>query len=79
MDFGREVDDMTKLHHAELAMKAARQVAGSRHKEVVGHSVCYHLLMMIEDSEAIPVQRARRCYQPAVSVKETLSQYDLGF
>ena len=70
---------MTKLHHAELAMKAARQVARSRHKEVAGHSVCYHLLMMIEDSGAIPPKRAHRSYQPAVSVEETLSQYDLGF
>ena len=70
---------MTKRHHAELAMEAARQIAGSRQKEVVGHSVCYHLLMMIEDSEAVPVKRQSRKFSPAVVVDERLSQFDLGF
>ncbi len=45
--------------HARLAMRAARRVAQSRHKERTGHQVCQHLLQML-DAEAKPVRAPAR-------------------
>ncbi len=43
---------MPTSQHSRLAMKEARRIARSSQKLKIGRSICHHLLLMIEDSEA---------------------------
>jgi hypothetical protein len=43
---------MSDNHHSQLAMKAARRIGRAKQKEKVGRTICYHLLMMIEQEQS---------------------------
>lgn len=40
-----------KLSHSELAMRAAKGMGRSKHKEKTGRVVCHHLLKMLESAD----------------------------
>ena len=40
---------MSGNRHSHLAMKAAKRIGSAKQKEKVGRTICYHLLMMIEE------------------------------
>ena len=67
---------MATSQHSRLAMKAARRMARSDHKQKIGRSVCRHLLMMIEDSQATGSGRAMA--QVVDATKINRKQYSLG-
>jgi len=70
---------MVTNQHSRLAMKAARRMARSEHKQKIGRSVCHHLLLMIEDSQATPGPVARRVMaQAADTANKNRKQYSLG-
>ncbi len=43
---------MSGNRHSHLAMKAARRIGSAKQKGKVGRTICYHLLMMIEQEES---------------------------
>ncbi|HJP50631.1 MAG: hypothetical protein QGH99_05540 [Pseudomonadales bacterium] len=68
--------------HSELAMKAAKRMTRTRHKEKTGHIVCQHLLgMLAEEPEFRQCQRAtRRGWVGSLAVNtERECQYSLSF
>ncbi len=67
---------VSRLSHSELAMRAAKGMGRSRHKERTGHIVCRHLLKMLEAPPAGPTSRtsARASGKDA----EGNRQYSLG-
>jgi hypothetical protein len=70
---------MATSQHSRLAMKAARRMARSDHKQKIGRSVCRHLLMMIEDSQASSVSAPGRAMsQVAGTANRNRKQYSLG-
>jgi hypothetical protein len=73
---------MSGNRHSHLAMKAARRIGNAKQKEKVGRTICYHLLMMIEQEESLgqrdaPVQTAaaaaHRLPQRSVSQRKQFS------
>lgn len=70
---------MATSQHSRLAMKAARRMARSDHKQKIGRSVCRHLLMMIEDSQATGAPGSGRAMAQVVdATKINRKQYSLG-
>jgi hypothetical protein len=70
---------MATSQHSRLAMKAARRMARSDQKQKVGRSVCRHLLLMIEDSQATPVPRpGRKMLQVGDTRSKNRIQFSLG-
>jgi hypothetical protein len=70
---------MAASQHSRLAMKAARRMARTNHKQKVGRSVCRHLLMMIEDSQVTPVPDPGRALIRATDrVENNKKQFSLG-
>jgi hypothetical protein len=70
---------MTNKNHSHLAMKASRRIARSKQKEQLGHTICYHLLMMIEQGK--PVTQPRRASNDASMAHYTAEkrkQFSLG-
>jgi hypothetical protein len=48
-------------NHSVLAMRAAKQMRRSKHKVKTGHTVCRHLLLMINEPDSLqPEPRASR-------------------
>ncbi|MFN3238972.1 MAG: hypothetical protein ACE37D_18180 [Pseudomonadales bacterium] len=52
----------TSVEHSELAMRAAKRMRRTRHKAKTGHTVCHHLLQMINESVDQPAPRPARRY-----------------
>jgi hypothetical protein len=52
----------TSVEHSELAMRAAKRMRRTRHKVKTGHTVCHHLLQMINESVDQPAPRQARRY-----------------
>ncbi|MBD3648804.1 MAG: hypothetical protein HUJ31_15450 [Pseudomonadales bacterium] len=73
-------DDKTiearRLSHSELAMRAAKGMRRSRHKEKTGRVICQHLLKMLEcANDGKPVRK--RAGRP--EDKAETEQIPLGF
>ena len=59
----QEHQTVAEVDHSALAMRAAKRMRRSKHKEKTGHKVCHHLLEMIrEASDAQPSPRAAQRY-----------------
>ena len=51
--FGVETSKVPYSNHAVMAMEAARSMTNTRQKLKTGHFVCYHLLKMLKNGDAI--------------------------
>jgi len=70
---------MTHDNHSHLAMKASRRIARSRQKEKLGRTICYHLLMMIEQGKPVTQpRRASNTASMAYFAAEKRKQFSLG-
>ncbi len=51
------------LHHAELAMQAAKKMRRTSQKRKTGHLVCQHLQMMLENNTNLDPGRHKHQYR----------------
>jgi len=66
-----------RRNHSELAMKAAKRMRRSSHKEKTGHTVCQHLLEMLADNQVDLDRRTRRYQGRSINFNQN-SRIDSG-